>query len=68
MSKFSSCDLFSFYTVYACVFTSIHREGFNCLEQLECQGADQGCCVEDVPFFCQVFITSHTLEAGKATT
>ena len=33
-----------------CVFTSIHREGFICLEQLDCQGIDQWCCVEDVGF------------------
>ena len=37
-----------------CVLTSIHREGFICREQLECLRADQGCCVEDVSFVCQV--------------
>ena len=36
------------------VCTSIHPEGFICLVQLECQGADQRCCVEDVSFLYQV--------------
>ena len=34
--------------VCVCVCTSIHREGFICLDQLEYQGTDQRCCVEDV--------------------
>ena len=37
-----------------CVFMSIYREGFICLDQLECQGTDQQCCVVDVSFLCQV--------------
>ena len=37
--------------VWVCVFRSIHREGFICLDQLGCQGTDQRCCVEDVGFF-----------------
>ena len=32
--------------MYVC--TSIHREGFICLDQLEYQGTDQRCCLEDV--------------------
>ena len=36
------------------VCTSIHLEGFICLVQLECQGTDQRCCVEDVSFLYQV--------------
>ena len=67
-----------------CVFTSIHREGFICLNQLEYQGTDQQCYVEDVDFLCQVpsslpqnaapsiynwsLYSVCTLEAGKATT
>ena len=35
-------------------FTSIHREDFICLEQLECQRKDQRCCAEEVSFLCQV--------------
>ena len=42
-------------------FTFIHREDLICLEQLECQGTDQRCCVEVVPFLCQVPLSySHT--------
>ena len=37
-----------------CVFPSIHGEGFICLEQLEYQGTDQRCCVEDASFLHQV--------------
>ena len=33
-----------------CVCTSIQRKGFICMDQLECQGTDQQCCVEDVYF------------------
>ena len=40
--------------VCVCVFTSIHCEGFICLDQLECQGTDQQCYVKDVSFLCQV--------------
>ena len=58
---------------------SIHCEGFICLEQLECQGTDQRCCVEDVSFlhivpslllslFNYPLYPVHTLKAGKATT
>ena len=35
-------------------FTSIHREGFICLEQFEYQETDQRCCAEDVSFLFQV--------------
>ena len=35
------------------VFTSFHREGFIALE-LEFQGTDQRCCVENVPLLCWV--------------
>ena len=52
------------------VRTSIHREGFICLDQVGYQGADQRCYVEDVNFLYQVsssyfrmedltFLTSH---------
>ena len=37
--------------VCVCVFSSIHREGFICLDQLEYQGTDQRY-VEDVNFLC----------------
>ena len=40
--------------VCVCVFTSIDREGFIRLDQLECQGTDQRCRVEDVSFLCIV--------------
>ena len=40
--------------VCVCVFMSIHREGFICLDQLTCQGTDQRYCVEDVSFLRQV--------------
>ena len=40
--------------VCVCVFTSIHREGFTCLDQLEYQETDQRCYVGDVNFLCQV--------------
>ena len=40
--------------VCVCVLTSIHREGFICLNQLGYQGTDQQCYVEDVNFLCQV--------------
>ena len=36
-----------------CVFRSIHREGFICLDQLGCQGTDQRCCGKDVGFLCR---------------
>ena len=36
------------------VLTSIHREGFICLDQLEYLGTDQRCYVKDVSFLCQV--------------
>ena len=36
------------------VFTSIHREVFICLEQLESRGTDHWYCVEDVSFLHQV--------------
>ena len=43
------------FNTFMCVrFTSIHREDFICLEELECQGTDQRCCTEDVSFLCQV--------------
>ena len=35
-------------------FMSIQLEDFIFLEQLKCQGTDQGCCAEDVSFLCQV--------------
>ena len=70
--------------VCVCVFMSIHHEGSMCLEQLECQGTDQQCCVEEVFFLRQVpsFILYnevlrlsnkalypvHILKAGKVTT
>ena len=41
--------LSTFVCVCVC-FTSIHREDFIFLEQLECQGTDQRCCAEDVCF------------------
>ena len=72
------------YIDHMCVFASIHREGFICLHQLECQGTDQRCCVEDVSFLRQVcssllqneapslskqpLYPVHTLEAGRTTT
>ena len=37
-----------------CLFTSIHREGFICPDQLESQGAAERCYAEDVSFLCQV--------------
>ena len=40
--------------VCVCVSTSIHRVDFICLDQLEVQGIDQQCYVEDVFFLCQV--------------
>ena len=40
--------------VCVCAFTSIHREGLICLDQLECKGTDEPCCAEDVSFVCQV--------------
>ena len=36
--------------VCVCVFTSIHSEGFICLDQLECQGTDQRFFAEKVSF------------------
>ena len=39
--------------VCVCVFTSIHREGFICLDQLGYYGTDQRCCVENVGFLCR---------------
>ena len=35
-----------------CVFTSIHREGFICLDQLGYQRTDQQCYAEDINFLC----------------
>ena len=51
-----------YHLIFLCVcFTFIHREEFNCLEQLECQGTDQRCCAEVVSFLCQVPLSySHT--------
>ena len=51
-----SCSNSSLNLDYICVsvFPSIHRKGFICLEQLECQGTDQRCCVEEVSFLRQV--------------
>ena len=40
--------------VCVCVFPSAHREGLICLDQLKCQGKDQGSCDEEVSFLCQV--------------
>ena len=40
--------------VCVCLFTSIQREDFICLGQLECQGTGQRYCVEDISFLCQV--------------
>ena len=37
-----------------CVFTSIHHEGFICLDQLGHQGTDQRCYVEGINFLCQI--------------
>ena len=37
-----------------CVCMSIHHKGFICLDQLENQGTDQQCSVEEVYFICQV--------------
>ena len=37
-----------------CVCSSIHREGFTCLDQLDNRGTDQRFHVEDVIFLCQV--------------
>ena len=36
-----------------CVFTSIHCEGFICLDQLGYQETDQRRCVKDVGFLCR---------------
>ena len=47
------CVCVCMYCVCVCVFTSVHREGFACLE-LELQETDQQCFVEDVSFLCQV--------------
>ena len=70
--------------VCVCVFTSIHREGFICLDQLGYQGADKRCYIEDVNFLCQTLSSqlqnatsnisnqplypARTLEADKTTT
>ena len=45
--------------VCVCVFVcnSIHSEGFICLDQLDYQGTDQWCCVEDVYFLCYVLVS-----------
>ena len=67
-----------------CVFTSIHREGFICLNQLGYQGTDKRCYIEDVNFLCQALSSqlqnatpnisnqplypACTLEADKTTT
>ena len=40
--------------VYVCVFTSIHREDFICLDHLEYQGTEQRYCVEDISSLRQV--------------
>ena len=40
--------------ICVCVFTSIHREGFIWLKQLEYQRTDQQCCVKDNSFLHQV--------------
>ena len=40
--------------VCVCVFTSIHCEGFICLDQVGHQVTDQGCYAEDVNFLCKV--------------
>ena len=52
------CVCMCMYCAQVCVcvyvFTSIHREGFICLDQLEYQGTDQRCYVEDINFLCQV--------------
>ena len=40
--------------VYVCVFTSIHHEGFICLDHLGYQETDQQCYLEDVNFLCKV--------------
>ena len=40
--------------VRVCVCTSVHREGFICLDHLDFQGTDQQCFVEDVHFLRQV--------------
>ena len=42
------------FSTYVRVFTSIHREGFICLDQVGYQGTDQRCYVEDVNFLCQI--------------
>ena len=39
--------------VCVCVRTSFHREGFICLDRLECRRTDQRCYAEDVSFLCQ---------------
>ena len=70
--------------VCVCVFTSIHREGFICLDQLGYQGTDKRCYIEDVNFLCQTLSSqlqnatsnisnqplypARTLEADKTTT
>ena len=69
--------------VCVCVHTSIYREGFTCLDQLEFQGTDQRYCVEGASFLCQIpssllqneapnlsnlpLYPANTFEAGKAT-
>ena len=70
--------------VCVCVCTSIHCEGFICLDQLGYQETDQRYFVEDVNFLCQapsslpqnatpkppnqLLYPACILEAGKATT
>ena len=55
--------------VCVCVFTSIHREGFLCLDQVGYQETDRRCCVGDVPNLYNLpLYPVRTLEAGEATT
>ena len=68
--KFRNIKSLTYLRVCGCVFTSIHRKGFICLNQLGNQGTDQRCYVDDVSFLSQVpssllrmkhltFLTSH---------
>ena len=45
--------------VALCVCTTIHREGFICLDRVGYDGTDQRCSVEDVNFLCQVLSSLH---------
>ena len=49
--------------VVLCVCTSIHREGFICLDRVGYHGTDQRCSVENVNFLCQV-LSSLLYNAG----